>query len=690
MRARDALLALLGFAVVAIGLAAGWSWLSATTSRAAMSEDPLATITAYLDAWEAGDHGAMAELVREVPDDFAARHTQLREGLAAQSLELLPGTPVEEVDGRIAVPVTVRVGVDYHLEPLTWDTRVVTVRERGEWSILFSLATIHPELREAWRFDLEREEVDRAPILASDGTQLAGPGETITFGFEPSGVSDPERMIEAFERAVPGSGRVAEREIGRDNLVDGWFYPVASVPHARSQPVWDRLRGVPGVLRMSEGDRVLYDAGFAQHVVGIIAEATAEQLEQRRAEGLDADAGLRIPQFGLERAMDDHLTGSELVRVGLREGDDGPLRIVIAEAQLDPSAPVRTTIDVTVQQAVEDALTDVDLPAGMVVIDTSDGAILASASRPLASYNRAFAGRFPPGSTFKIVTTAAIVAAGGSLDDEVACPAETIVGGLRVPNAGGFDLGTVPLIDAFAASCNTSFATLGAGIGAEDLAEAAEWFGFGIDPQLPLTAFGGSFPAPADVAETGAAAFGQGRVEASVLHMASVAGAAATGTWHQPYLLAANGPGESRNLPASTTDALRRAMRAVVTDGTGTTADVAGLEVLGKTGTAQASGESHAWFVGVWEGYAFAVLVEDGGAGGQVAGPIAARFVSRLAALTGELDPSLLEDTEDDLEPAEGDVGDPPPDDLLADLEDAEGDGSEDPDTDDDSPGANG
>ncbi len=687
MRARDALLALLGVAVVAVGLAAGWSWLNATTSRTAVSADPLATVTAYLDAWEDGDHFAMAELVREAPEDFATRHAQLRDGLAARSLELLPGTPVEEVDGRIAVPVTVRVQVDYHPDPLEWDTRVVTVRERGEWSILFSIGTIHPELRDSWRFDIEHEEVDRAPILAADGTQLAGPGETITFGFEPSGVSDPDRMVAAFERAVPGSGRIAEREIGRENLVDGWFYPVATVPQGRSQPVWDQLRGVPGVLRMSEGDRVLYDAGFAQHVVGIIAPATAEQLEQRRADGLDAEAGLRIPQFGLELAMDDELTGSELVRAGLREGEDGPLRIVIAEAQLDPSAPVRTTLDVTVQQAVEDALTGVEAPVGIVVLDTSDGAILASASRPLASYNRAFSGRFPPGSTFKIVTTAAVLAAGGSLDDQVACPAESIVGGLRVPNAGGFDLGSVPLIEAFAASCNTSFATLGAGIGAAGLTEAAESFGFGVDPALPLTAFGGSFPAPADTAETGAAAFGQGRVEASVLHMASVAAAAATGTWHQPYLLAADGPGESRRL-ASSTDALRRAMRAVVTDGTGTTVDVAGLEILGKTGTAQASGENHAWFVGVWEGYAFAVLVEDGGAGGQVAGPIAARFVTRLAALTGALDPSAVDDTEHDED--NGDVGDPPPDDLLADLDGPEDGEDHTPDATDDEAGTDG
>ncbi|MCA1784124.1 MAG: hypothetical protein LC679_18720 [Intrasporangiaceae bacterium] len=392
-----------------------------------------------------------------------------------------------------------------------------------------------------------------------------------------------------------------------------------------------RLREAAGILRRTDDGRALLDDGFAQHVVGIYAEATAEQLEELGG----GEPGLKIGQFGLERALEERLTGSDIVRAGLRERDqpsEQPLRVVIAETQANPSSDVTTTLDIQVQRAIENALVGTADEIGIVAVDASNGAILGAASRPLTSYHRAFAGRFPPGSTFKTVTAEALLAAGTGPDDPTECPAETTIGGLRVPNAGDTGRGTIPFRAAFAFSCNTTFARMGADLGADELVAAAERFGFGVEPGLPLTAFGGSFPTPEDLAEAGAASFGQARVEASVLHMASVAAAATTGTWYRPYLLEEDAATEQRALSDGVVDALRGLMRAVVTDGTGTAADVSGLEVFGKTGTAQATGGlEHAWFIGAYDGVGFAIIVEDGGSGGQVAGPIAARFVQELA-----------------------------------------------------------
>ncbi|MEX2324118.1 MAG: penicillin-binding transpeptidase domain-containing protein [Nitriliruptoraceae bacterium] len=628
VRIRDVFLALVGVAVLVLALAAGWNWLSGFFQRADASADPVTTVAAYLEAWQAGDHLAMVDHVRNPTDDFVARHDQLIVGLDVQSLELLAQAPQQQVEGRVVVPVEVRAHVDYNPEPIVWPVELTVIREHGEWGIDWSLRAIHPELRDAWQFATESEPVGRAPILAADGTQLAGDTTIVSFGFEPSAVKDPEAMVAAFESAIPGSGRIAEREISRSNLVDGWFYPVATQHEARAGPSWDRLRGVAGVLRQSTTTRGLYDDGFAQHVVGIVAEATAEQLAEL---GDSAQPGMRIPQFGLERVMDDRLTGSDVVRAGLREGADGPVRRLLSESQADPSGPVRTTINVRVQQAVEVAVRDASARVGFVVVDANDGAIVAAASRPLNEYNRAFAGRYPPGSTFKIVTLEALLADGATLDDHVSCPAETIVGGLRVPNAQGFELGTVTIREAFAASCNTTFATLGARVGGDALEAAAQRFGFGVEPLVPLTAFGGSFPPPQDTAETAAAAFGQGRVEASALQMAAVAAAAVHGTWRQPFIVAADGPGRTVPLSRSVAEPLTDAMRAAVTDGTGTQAQVDGVDVVGKTGTAQvAGGAEHAWFVGAVDHYGFAIIVEDGGAGGDVAAPIARRFAEFL------------------------------------------------------------
>lgn len=646
MRLREVLAILVGIAVVG-GLAyGGWWWLSdtldpdrATEAVPEPGEDLDATVTAYLDAWERGDTITMATLLRgEVPEDFADRHRQVLAGLEAAALRLTPGTIDEATDGRATVPLTLEVRFEDLAEPMTWETELRLSRERGLWGVDWSLTTIHPELRPTWRFGRVSEAVDREPILAVDGTPLMGSGTLVSYGFEPTAVEDPDAVVDAFARAFPGSEVAAERELGRDDLVDGWFYEVVTVTEARADADAGPLRGVAGVLRQTSTSRAPFDTGFARHVTGIIAEATAEQLEQDPT----LERGDRIPQFGLERVFDAQLEGSERILLGLLEREDGPLEIELGASQADPSAPVETTIDLAVQRAVEDAIEETDLPAAIVVVGT-DGAVRGTASRPLAGFNRAFTGRYPPGSTFKVITAEALLAEGASATSEVPCPAETTVGGLRVPNAGNRALGTTTLEEAFAASCNTTFATLGAELAEDRLTAAAERFGFGIDPVVPLDAFGGSFPAPVDTAERAAAAFGQGRVEASPLHLASVAAATIDGDWNPPYLLVGDGPTDPVPLATGTADQLRTIMRAVVTDGTGTPAAVDGEEVRGKTGSAQTTdGVTHAWFIGTWEDLGFAVLIEDGGAGGEVAGPLAARLVERLVALVRDGgDPAL-------------------------------------------------
>lgn len=647
MRMRDVLAVLAGLAVVGAVGYGGWLFLADTMDPVEAAPEPGddagATADAYLAAWAAEDLPRMQELVREPPEDFAERHRQLTAALSPTELRVTGGELDDVVDGRATVPVTVELDLADIEDPIAWDTELVLLRERGTWAVDWSMSTIHPELRPTWVFARATVPVEREPIVASDGTALAGGSPSVTFGFAAGEVTDPEAVIEAFATAIPGSEVAAERELSRDDLNPDWFYPVVTVSEARADLAAPELRVSLGILQRAAppSTRTLLDPGFARHVVGVVSEATAEQLEEL---GPDVEVGTRVAQFGLEAVFDDQLSGSDIIQVGLRDQgeENAPLRVVIGEGQVDPSEPVETTLDVAVQRAVEATLGGVEGPAAIVVVDGEDGAIRGSASRPLGGFNRAFSGRYPPGSTFKLITAEALLGSGTTLDDTVACPAETTVGGLRVPNSGDRDLGNVPFATAFDASCNTTFATLGAALGADALAEAAERFGFGTEPLVPLTAFGGSFPEPADTAETGAAAFGQARVETSPLHLASVAAATVTGIWHQPYLLVEDGPGTSNPLATGTPALLRSLLRTAVTEGTGSAADVAGQEVGGKTGTAQSQdGVEHAWFIGTWEGLGFAVLIEDGGAGGEVAAPIAGRLVEQLVAssTTGDAEP---------------------------------------------------
>ena len=167
--------------------------------------------------------------------------------------------------------------------------------------------------------------------------------------------------------------------------------------------------------------------------------------------------------------------------------------------------------------------------------------------------------------------------------------------------------------------------------------------GFDAKPSLPLAALGGSMPDPTGATERAAATIGQGKVTASPLAMATVAGAVGVGHVEPVQARAgsaADGPASrrGRSTPAITAS-LRTLMGDVVANGTGTEAAVSGRDVSGKTGTAEfGDGEeppTHAWFVGFSGDLGFAVVIEGGGVGGRVAAPVAADFLPRRA-LTSE------------------------------------------------------
>lgn len=254
-------------------------------------------------------------------------------------------------------------------------------------------------------------------------------------------------------------------------------------------------------------------------------------------------------------------------------------------------------------------------------------------------------GQYPPGSTFKVVTAAALVAEGVGVNTRVPCPATTTIGGRSFRNYENEDFGRIPFREAFAHSCNTTFARLAVDrLGQKRLAEVAGQFGFNVPIIAGLPAVRAAFPGNEDDAAFASASFGQGKVLTSPLNMASVAAAAASGTWHSPRLVdaslasqALDAKGRKPVPPKKLEPAVRRALQAlmpaVVSEGTA--ADVGFPSgTAGKTGTAEfGSGEeppTHAWFIGYRGDIAFAVIVEDGGTGAEAAAPIAAKFLKRL------------------------------------------------------------
>ena len=212
------------------------------------------------------------------------------------------------------------------------------------------------------------------------------------------------------------------------------------------------------------------------------------------------------------------------------------------------------------------------------------------------------AGQYPPGSTFKVVTTTALLDAGLDPDETVDCPETIDAGGREFVNFEGSAAGAVPFSTDFAQSCNTAFVSLADRLEPDSLRDAAEsYFGFGTDSDLPMEAFSGDVPRGRDETEEAAAMIGQARILASPLTMAGVAATVQAGAWHQPRLIADDETAEAEPLPTDDAETLRALMRLVVTSGTGTALASVFGEPIGKSGTAEyGSGDpppTHAWFI---------------------------------------------------------------------------------------------
>lgn len=301
--------------------------------------------------------------------------------------------------------------------------------------------------------------------------------------------------------------------------------------------------------------------------------------------------------------------------------------------------PVTTTLDATWQAAAEKALATKakGKDAALVALRIDDGEILAVANSPSSGFNRAVSGTYAPGSTWKIVTTGALLLKDAvAPGDVVDCPKYLTVG-KRFQNVETSEHRGATFRKDFTASCNTAFIGLRDKVGDQELGDVAgKYFGVGQKWDVGIPSYDGSVPVPRDQTEKAASMIGQGRVQANPLIMASVTATAVSGTFHQPTLTSgAKDTTTTTPLPRQVVSQLRELMRATVTEGTATVlADLPG-EVGAKTGTAEVSNDvpNNGWFVAHRGNVAVACVVEKGVTGGSSAGPVVR---SLLGAVPGD------------------------------------------------------
>ncbi|MCI1796509.1 MAG: penicillin-binding protein 2, partial [Acetobacter lovaniensis] len=447
---------------------------------------------------------------------------------------------------------------------------------------------------------------------------------------------------------------------------------------------------LPGVL-IDVGTRRVYPEGeLLAHIIGYVAPPNESDVAHST---LLALPGMRVGRAGIEQNQDEKLRGT----AGSVEMEVNAVGRVISELNREEGVPgeeISLTIDRGLQQRVLNHIGD--QTASAVVLDCHNGEVLAMVSTPSFDpslfdsgvshaqwiewtnnqhtplINKAVAGVYPPGSTFKpAVAMAALESGLISPTDRVFCPGHLDVGGTRFHCWSRWGHGSVDLHLALKYSCDVYFYEIARRIGMDRIAETAHRMGLGVplDIELPHTRTG-LIPTPAwrqahhhhwNGGDTIVSGIGQGFIQVTPLQLATYTARMATGRAVQPHLMRAiNGEispmaspehWPSLDMPEKYLEALRAGMFAVVNEPHGTAPkaqlDLPGMTMAGKTGSAQVRHVSralresghfnsanlpweyrpHALFIcfAPYDAprYAVSVVIEHGNAGADAAAPLA-------------------------------------------------------------------
>jgi penicillin-binding protein 2 len=629
----------------------------------------------FLAAWEQADYTTMYNLVSNetqaklAPEAFANRYTAAQTTATARYVRAQLRSALQEGE---------QVRANYHVE---WDTALFgTLKadheltlslQDGQWRVNWEDGLVWPDLQDGGQFQVQYQIPRRANIYDSEGKGLAVDGKIVTIGIVPGEIENEATLLANLSPIVslsPDDIRAKYAAAAAD-----WFVPIADVPFDITQANAEVLKS-PG-LQLREAAQRVYK-GLAPHVVGYIAQITAENIDQWKDIGYRGDEW--VGATGLEKWGEPYLAGTHggtLIVIG----GDGSIVKTLADQPATPSRSIFTTIDRKLQEGVEKILAD--HTGAIVALNPQNGEVLAMASNPaynpnalISPYaapagqqsflNRATQGAYPPGSTFKVVTMAAglekadLEPTSGFFDPGFW---DGLGEAFRKFNWNTAGDGAIDLVNGLSRSNNVVFYEVGKRVQDVDpfaLPNMARAFGLGHTTGITgVEEVAGQIPDPDwKVATKGEQwlpgdgvnmAIGQGDVLATPLQMANLYAAIANGgTLYRPHVIQKIGsnneppeevwqPDVLGTLPVSPENlqAIQQGLRGVIASPGGTAGFVfKGFpqSAAGKTGTAEAGGPgqtSHAWFA-VYAPYedpeiVVVVFLENGGQGSYNAAPLA-------------------------------------------------------------------
>lgn len=574
------------------------------------------------------------------PEEPQAAYDEVVAGLGVGD-DLRPTVEVGDVregeDGSATATLTWTWPLLDGAEAWTYESEAALVEAEEDWRVAWERSLVEPSLAEDEVLDRTTIAAARGDITGAGGTPLVTARPVVAMGVDRARASRREAVADARGLArlagLDVEGYAARvRQAGDEAFVEAITYRRGEIPPAVAQGIGalDSVISIPGERPLAPTRE------FAAPILGTVGEVTAEMV----AEDPSLQPGDRAGLSGLQARYEDQLRGTPGVVVDAL-GPGGEERELF---RLDATAgdELALTLDADLQQAAERVLADVGPGSALVAVRPSDGALLAAANGPgTDGYNIATYGQLAPGSTFKTVTSLALLRAGLDPTSAVPCTPTLTVDGRSFTNYSDYPaaaLGRIPLRTAVANSCNTAFISQRDRLertGADDLAAAAASLGLGVDHDLGFPAYFGSVEPPSSETQAAADLIGQGAVLASPMAVATVMASVQAGETVVPRLLEqveVAVPEGVEPLRRPEVAALRTMLRAVVTEGSGSAlADVPGPPVIAKTGTAEFEDDgridTHAWMAAAQGDLAVAVFVERGASGSRTAGPLLEAFL---------------------------------------------------------------
>lgn len=521
----------------------------------------------------------------------------------------------------------------------SYEHQVTMTSADKKWTTPWSSTLVHPQLRSGEHLTAASVAQDRGDITDDNGDAIVKYRPVYRVGIDKTKAAGATATASATKLAgVVGVDAASYAKSvavsGPSAFVEAIVLRTEAVPAAEAA----RIRAIPGAVLIADRRPLAPSATFARPVLGAVGAATAEIVKKSKGAITASDV---VGIGGLQQQYDTQLRGTAASRISaVLPGASGPQSVrTLASLGAVAPKPLRTTLRQDLQTTAESLLKAQKSPSALVAIRPSTGEVLVAASGAGSQgYDTAFLGRYAPGSTFKVVSSLALLRSGLKITDTVDCTPTISVQGRIVKNFPDYPkdkLGRIPFKTAVANSCNTVMIRGADRASQSSLAVAADSLGLTQNPSDGP--FFGSVP-PGDAgADHQVSMIGQGKVLASPLGMATVAASVAHGARVTPYLLPDHKPTVSKQpatpLTAAETTSLRALMRAVVTEGGATgLQSVPGGPVMAKTGTAEyGTGnppQTHSWMIAIQGDLAIAVFVETGGYGGVTCLPIVKSFLT--------------------------------------------------------------